>query len=62
MIEAGKKYDLPEGHAYLQPAMTVTVTRVKPSEWVAYENDTCTGCSRYDYFERAAVPHSLAAT
>lgn len=55
MIEAGKKYDLPAGHAYLQPAMTVTVTQVKYGEWVAYENHLCCGCSRLDYFERNAA-------
>jgi hypothetical protein len=54
MIAKGQRYELPAGHAYLQPAMTVTVAEVKPGEWVAYENETNRGCSRYDYFERSA--------
>lgn len=55
MIEAGKQYDLPAGHAWQQPAMTVKVTKVKPGEYVAYENETCNGCSRIDYFEKNAI-------
>lgn len=54
IIEVGRQYELPEGHAYQQPAMTVTVVNVKPGEWVAYENDRSNGCSRYDYFEQNA--------
>lgn len=53
-IERGESYRLPAGHAYMQPAMTVVVTAVKPDEWVAYENATNRGCSRYDYFSRNA--------
>jgi hypothetical protein len=40
----------------MQPEMTVIVTAVKPGEWVAYENATNRGCSRYDYFESNAEP------
>lgn len=50
MVEVGQKYNLPAGHAWQQPAMAVTVVEVRPNEWVAYRNDDCGGCSRYDYF------------
>jgi hypothetical protein len=55
-IETGQTFRLPAGHAWQQPEMTVVVTAVKPDEWVAYENATNRGCSRYDYFESNADP------
>lgn len=57
MIEAGRQYDLPAGHGYLQPAMTVTAVAVKLNEWVYYEGNGVKGSSTYDHFSRDAKLH-----
>lgn len=53
--QVGERYDLPAGHGWQMPACTVEVVAVKPGEWVAYKNDTVSGCSRLDYWSGRAV-------